>query len=80
MRVGRVGGGLGLLQVLIAERSAGSALHCRAAESQIPPPPPVGRRLTRSNPEGNQLWLLFLRRRILVSVFAGESATATDAH
>lgn len=25
-----------------AQRSAGSALHCRAAESQIPPPP-VGR-------------------------------------
>lgn len=74
-----MGGGLGLLQVLIAERSTGSALHCRAAESQIPPPP-VGRRFTRSNPEGNQLWLLFLRRRILVSVFAGESATATDAH
>lgn len=79
MRVGRVRGSGGWVGVVAGVDSGsaaqGSALHCRAAESQIPPPPPVGRRFTRSNPEGNQLWLWFL-----VSVFAGESATATDAH
>lgn len=80
MRAGE-DGGVGVVAGVdsAVQRSAGSALHCRAAGSHIPPPP-VGWRITRSHPEGNQLWFLFLRRRILVLVFAGGKAQQRQMH